>query len=77
MSFLKALVDDDIKDVNPAHVVALLLTVGVLFWVSWIVIHTRTMPDLAGPAYLLGGSGAMNVAHKFESIVESFKKPSE
>lgn len=76
MSFLKALVDDDIKDVNPAHVVALLLTVGVLFWVSWIVIHTRTMPDLVGPAYLLGGSGAMNVAHKMEDIIAQFKKPS-
>lgn len=76
MSFLKALVDDDIKGVNPAHVVALLLTVGVLFWVSWIVIHTRTMPDLVGPAYLLGGSGAMNVAHKMEDIISSLKKPS-
>jgi hypothetical protein len=74
-NFLKRIVDDNDTDINPAHVVALLLTVGVLFWVTWIVIHTRTMPDLQGPAYLLGGSGAMNVAHKMEDIIASFKKP--
>lgn len=75
MSFLKSLVDDEVKTVNPAHVVALALTVGVLFWVSYLVIKTHVMPDLAGPAYLLGGSGAMNVAHKMEDIITSFKKP--
>lgn len=74
--FLKACLDDNNSDINPAHVVALALTVGVLFWVSYLVIKTHVMPDLAGPAYLLGGSGAMNVAHKMEDIIASFKKAS-
>jgi hypothetical protein len=72
--FLSSLQDND-GTYNPAHIVAYALTAGVLFWVSFIVLKTRALPDLQGPAFLLGGSGAMNVAHKFEDIVASFRKP--
>jgi len=43
-------------------------------WVSFLVIKNHTMPDLTGIAYLLGGSGAMNICHKAEDIVGSFRK---
>lgn len=76
MKFLKAFFADSDKTVNPAHVVAFALTAGVLVWVSFIVFKTHVLPDLAGPAYLLGGSGAMNVAHKMEDIISSIKKDS-
>lgn len=77
MNFLKSLVDDNIKDVNPAHVVAIALTGAVILWVSYLVLKNHTLPDLAGPAYLLGGSGAMNVAHKMEDIIAAVKKPTQ
>jgi hypothetical protein len=73
-SVFKNSVDDSNTSVNPAHVIALAITAAAIFWVSWIVIHTRTMPDLNGIAYLLGGSGAVNLAHKAEEIVNSIKK---
>jgi hypothetical protein len=73
---LKSSLQDNDGTYNPAHIVAYALTAAVIVWVSWIVYHTRTMPDLQGPAFLLGGSGAMNVAHKFEDIVATFRKPS-
>lgn len=76
LSFFKDSIDDSKTSVNPAHLVAFALTAAVILWVSWIVFKTRVLPDLAGPAYLLGGSGALNVAHKFEDIVASFRKPS-
>lgn len=75
-TLLKDSVDDSKTEVNPAHLVAFALTTAVIFWVSFIVLKTRTLPDLTGPAYLLGGSGALNVAHKFEDIVASFRKSS-
>ena len=74
LNFLKNCLDDSDHTVNPAHVVAFALTGAVIVWVSWIVFKTRALPDLQGPAFLLGGSGAMNVAHKFEDIVASFRK---
>jgi hypothetical protein len=68
---------DNDGTVNPAHVVAISLVVAVIGWVTYLVIKTTSMPDLTGPAYLLGGSGAMNIAHKAEDIIAKFKKPAD
>lgn len=77
LTFLKNCLDDSDHSVNPAHLVAFALTGAVIVWVSYIVFKTRVLPDLAGPAYLLGGSGALNVAHKMEDILASLRKPAQ
>jgi hypothetical protein len=77
MGFIKGLFDDSAKNVNPAHVVALSLTAAVIGWVTYLVIKTHALPDLQGPAFLLGGSGAMNIAHKAEDIIAKFRKQPE
>jgi hypothetical protein len=76
MSFFKAIFDDRDKSVNAAHVVALTLVIASIFWVTYLIFKNPhgPMPDLTGVAYLLGGSGAMNVANKFEDVVAKFKK---
>jgi hypothetical protein len=71
---LKSMFLDDDKTVNPAYVIAFALVAASICWVSYLVIKNHTMPDLTGIAYLLGGSGAMNLAHKMEDIVGRFKK---
>jgi len=78
MSFLKAVFDDRDKSVNAAHVVAFLLVVSSIFWVTYLVLKNphSPMPELSGIAYLLGGSGAMNIANKMEDIVTKFSKKS-
>jgi hypothetical protein len=74
MGFVKAFFDDRDASVNPAHVVAATLVAASICWVSYLVFKNRTMPDLTGIAYLLGGSGAMNIAQKAEAIIDKFKK---
>jgi len=74
MGFLTGLINDAEKQVNPAHVIALLLTLAVIVWGFWESYHTHAMPsNLGGAAQLLGGSGAVNVAHKAEDIIAKFK----
>jgi hypothetical protein len=74
MGFLKAIFDDRDKSVNASHCIAFLLTLSSVVWVSYLVLKTHVLPELSGVAYLLGGSGAMNVANKMEDIVAKFKK---
>ena len=74
MGFFTGLINDAEKKVNPAHVIALLLTVAVIAWGFWETAHTHAMPsNLGGAAQLLGGSGAVNIAHKAEDIIAKFK----
>jgi hypothetical protein len=75
MSFIKSFLDDREKSVNPAHAIALILVLASIGWVTYLVVHNHALPDLAGVAYLLGGSGAMNIAQKAEVIVDKFRKP--
>jgi hypothetical protein len=77
MGFWTGLVNDSEKKVNPAHVVAFSLVFASIFWVSYLVYKNKAMPDLSGVAMLLGGSGAMNIAHKAEEIIDKFKKKPE
>lgn len=74
MSFIKAIFDDRDASVNAAHVVAVTLTLASIGWVTFLVLKNHVLPDLSGVAYLLGGSGAMNIANKAEAIVDKFKK---
>lgn len=74
MSFFSKLIDDGAKEVNPAHCIALLLTAAVIIWGFLEVHNTGKMPsNLQGAAELLGGSGAVNVAHKAEDIIAKFR----
>ena len=66
--------NDSDKSVNAAHCVAFLLTFSSIAWVTYLVHKNSTLPDLSGIAYLLGGSGAMNVCSKAEDIIAKFKK---
>ena len=75
MGFMTGLINDAEKQVNPAHVIALLLTTAVIVWGFIKVLHTHAVPsNLSGCAELLGGAGAVNVAHKAEDIIAKFKK---
>lgn len=75
MGFWSGLINDAEKQINPAHVIALLLTTAVIVWGFLEVHHTHAMPsNLSGAAELLGGAGAVNVAHKAEDIIAKFKK---
>jgi hypothetical protein len=76
MSFFKAIFDDRDKSVNASHCIAFLLTFSSIAWVTYLVHKNHILPDLSGIAYLLGGSGAMNVANKMEDIVAKFSKKS-
>ncbi len=73
MSFLKSIFDDRDRSVQAAHVVAVTLTIASICWVTFLVVKNHILPDLSGIAYLLGGSGAMNIASKMEDIVDKFK----
>jgi hypothetical protein len=74
MAFLKSVFNDLDKSMNPAHIIALLLTAAVVVWGCWEAWHTHAMPsNLGGAAQLLGGAGAVNVAHKAEDIIAKFK----
>jgi hypothetical protein len=76
MGFWSGLVNDAEKQINPAHVIAILLTAAVVAWGFMEVHTTGKMPsNLSGAAELLGGAGAVNVAHKAEDIIAKFKKP--
>jgi hypothetical protein len=78
MGLLGNLIDDTEKHVNPAHVMALMLVVAVIAWGCWEAYHTGRMPSgdgLDGAAKLLGGAGAVNIAHKAEAIISKFKAP--
>jgi len=74
MSFLKSALQDNDGTLNPTHLIAFILVIASVSWVSFLVIKNHTMPDLTGIAYLLGGSGAMNICHKAEDIIGSFRK---
>jgi hypothetical protein len=77
MGFFSGLIDDAEKQINPAHVIALILVVAVVGWGCWEAYHTGKMPsNLSGAAELLGGAGAVNVAHKAEDIIAKFGKQS-
>jgi hypothetical protein len=80
MGFFNKLVDDKAKEINPAHVMAFMLVVAVIGWGCWEAYHTGAMPSgdhLDGAAKLLGGSAAVNIAHKAEDIIARFKKPAD
>jgi hypothetical protein len=77
MSFLSRALDDKDSSVNAAHLTAFVLVMASICWVTYLVIKNSAMPDLSGVAYLLGGSGAMNVCSKAESIIAKFKKQPE
>jgi hypothetical protein len=70
---LTSLQDND-GTLNPAHVVAFALTGAAITWVSFLVYKNHTLPDLNGIAWLLGGSGAVNIAHKAEEMVAALRK---
>jgi len=75
MGFFKKALDDREKSINPSHVVAFMLVLASIGWITFLVIKNHVLPDLSGVAYLLGGSGAMNIANKMEDIVGKFKPP--
>jgi hypothetical protein len=80
MNFWAKAINDAEKAVNPAHVIALSLTAAVIVWGFWEMYHSGGMPSgdhLKGAAELLGGAGAVNVAHKAEDIISRFKKPAD
>lgn len=59
---------------NPTLLLAFALVFASIGWVSFLVYKNHNLPDLTGIAYLLGGSGAMNIAHKAEDIIASIRK---
>lgn len=75
MGFVKSFLDDREKSVNPSHVIAGMLVLASIGWITFLVIKNHMLPDLSGVAYLLGGSGAMNIANKAEDILSKFKPP--
>src|SRR5690349_12338215 len=75
MEYIKAIFDDREKSVNPSHIVAFMLVAAIIGWITFLVVKNHVLPDLSGVAYLLGGSGAMNIASKMEDIVGKFKPP--
>jgi len=76
MGFWAKFVDDTEKSVNPIIVATGLLTLAVIAWGCWECYHTNHMPsNLEGAAYLIGGAGAANLAHKATDIVEKIKGP--
>lgn len=75
MGFFAKMVNDTEKSVNPMIVVTIMLTVAVIVWGSWEAYHTSHMPsNLTDAAYLIGGAGAANLAHKASDIVASMNK---
>lgn len=77
MSLFSKAIDDRDESVNAAHLVAFALVAASIGWVTYLVIKNHVLPDLTGIAYLLGGSGAMNVCSKAEGIISKFKKKSD
>lgn len=75
MGLFKSSFDDRDKSVNPSHVIAFMLVTASIVWISFLVYKNLALPELSGVAYLLGGSGAMNIASKMEEIVGKFKPP--
>lgn len=74
MGFWAKLVDDSVKEINPLHVVLILMSVAIIAWGCWEAYHTQHMPtNLSGAAELLTGVGAANLAHKAQDIVEKFQ----
>jgi hypothetical protein len=75
MSFYRQFLDDRDHRVNPASALAALLILASIVWVTALVFHNWALPDLTGIAYLLAGSGAMNIGNKMEGIVGQFRDP--
>lgn len=75
MEFFRAFLDDRDHQVNPASALAALLVLSSIVWVTALVFHNWALPDLTGIAYLLAGSGAMNIGNKMSSIVGQFRDP--
>lgn len=73
--FLRAFLDDRDHRVNPASALAALLVLASITWVTALVFHNWVLPDLTGIAYLLAGSGAMNIGNKMDRIVGQFRDP--
>lgn len=47
---------------------------AVIFWVSYLVIKTHTMPDLSGPTAFIAASGAVHYASsKVDNVVSAWR----
>lgn len=76
MNFIKSAFCDNDGTANPAHIIAFILVLASVSWVSFLVYKNPhgPIPDLTGIAYLLGGSGAMNICHKADDLLNTFRK---
>lgn len=77
MSFIEKFLDDREKSVNPIHVMMSALVLSSIVWVTYLVFHNHTMPELTGVATLLGGGGMANIAQKAEDIAAKFTKKND
>ncbi len=76
INFIQALFSDDSKP-DIGAVCTMLTTLSVLLWVSHVVWHTHSIPDLTGPATFVGvGAASHYGVNKVNDVVSAWKKPS-
>lgn len=70
VKFLKSVVSEQDGLGSASRITALLTTVAVIGWVTYVVIHTGTLPDLSSAALFLGAGSGGYAANKVSSMIK-------
>ena len=66
--FLKSALSEQDGLASASRITAFLTTIAVIFWVTFVVIHTGTLPDLTSAALFLGAGHGGYAANKVSSM---------
>lgn len=54
--------------------VGFLIVVSTIFWITYLVLHTKTLPDLVGPTlWVTGAAGGHYAINQGKSVVAAWK----
>lgn len=73
LSFLKTVLSEDGQG-SYSRFAGFLIVVATLGWITYLIIMTKTMPDLTGPtAFITVSSGSHYLTNKASDILSAFK----
>lgn len=70
LHFLKTALSEQDGLGSASRITAFLTTVAVISWVTYVVIHTGTLPDLTSASYFLAAGAGGYAANKVSSIIK-------
>jgi len=68
--WLKSIVSEQDGLGSASRITAVLTTIFVLFWVTYVVIHTGALPDLSSASMFLAAGTGGYAANKLSSLIK-------